>query len=77
MLWIYLPEVLNTAGLTLASAATWFFVILISLTTPMLQMAIDEWVFFIFGVCNFLGAVFQWVFVIESKGRTRYEMQEK
>ena len=61
----------------MAAAATWIFVILVSLFTPLLQQAVDEWVFFIFGICNFLGAVFQWVFVLESKERTRYEMQEK
>ena len=77
VLWIYIPEVLNTAGLSLASSATWIFIIIISLTTPILQKAANEWVFFIFGICNFCGAVFQWIFLIESKGRSRFEMQEK
>ncbi len=75
VLWVYIPEVLNNAGVTLAAVASWIFIIIVSFATPTLQAATGPWIFYIFAICNGLGALFQWAFLIESKGRTRYEMQ--
>lgn len=37
VLWVYIPEVLNCAGITLAAASNWLSIILVSFVTPALK----------------------------------------
>ncbi len=76
VLWVYIPEVLNKAGVTLMAVANWVFIIVVSLVTPAIQDATGPWIFFIFGMCNVAGALFQLVFLKESKGKSRYDLQQ-
>ena len=75
VLWVYMPEVLNTSGQTLAAAASWVFIIVVSFTTPYIQTAAGPWVFYIFGICNGLGCIFIITLVIETKGFHKFEIQ--
>lgn len=75
ILWAYLPEVLNSAGVALAAMTNWLFVIVISLATPALA-DLNSWMFFIFAILNLLGFLFMLFFVVESKGRTRPQIQQ-
>ncbi len=75
IVWVYTPEIVNRAGITIATAATWLFIIAVSLGTPYLNKYTGPWVFYIYGICSGVAFIFILVFVIESKGRTLYEMQ--
>ena len=70
ILWAYLPEVLNSAGLGLASVLNWAFVIVISLVVPQLAK-LDSGMFFVFTGTNVAGFLFMLFFIVESKGRSR------
>ncbi len=52
----------------------WLFVIVISVATPQLAK-LNSWMFFIFAGCNVLGFLFMLFFIVESRGRTRAEIQ--
>ena len=52
LLWLYMPEVLNGAGVSAGTAVNWIFVIIISVSTPQLANSIDEWMFYIFAIFN-------------------------
>ena len=51
LLWAYMPEVLNTAGVTLGTVINWLFVLIISLVTPRLAKT-GQWMFYIFAIFN-------------------------
>lgn len=51
LLWIYLPETLNSKGVTIGAAMNWLSVIVISLITPQLQK-LDQWMFYIYAILN-------------------------
>ena len=81
LLWLYMPEVLNNAGVRVGANLNWIFVVVISFITPQLAK-LNEWMFFIFAILNAMvsvsstqGFVFLLVFLIESKGRSRVELQ--
>ena len=75
ILWAYLPEVVNSAGVALAAVMNWLFVIVISLTTPLLAN-LNSGMFYIFAGLNVLGFLFVVFFIVESKGRTRPQIQQ-
>lgn len=56
LFWAYMPEVLNPAGVTVGGAVNWILTIIISLVTPQLAK-LGQWMFYIFGICNFLVSV--------------------
>ena len=51
LLWIYLPETLNSKGVATGAAVNWLSVIVISLVTPQLQK-LNEWMFYIYAILN-------------------------
>ena len=75
ILWAYLPEVLNSAGLAVASVVNWVFVMVISLGTPQLKK-LNEGMFFVFTATNVLGLLFVIFFIVESKGKSRAQLQD-
>lgn len=52
LLWLYMPEVLNGAGVSAGTVVNWVFVIIISISTPQLANHIGEWMFYIFAIFN-------------------------
>ncbi len=54
LLWAYMPEVLNGAGVTIGAAINWLFVILISVITPPMSDNWREWMFYFFAIFNAL-----------------------
>ena len=50
--WAYMPEVLNSAGVTLVVGTNWLFVIVISLITPTMADNLQEWLFYFFAIFN-------------------------
>ena len=75
ILWAYLPEVLNSAGLAVASVVNWIFVMVISLGTPQLKK-LNEGMFFVFTATNVMGLLFVIFFIVESKGKSRAQLQD-
>ena len=59
LLWLYMPEVLNGAGISVGSVVNWLFVIIISVFTPMLANSVGEWMFYIFAIFNFIVILIQ------------------
>lgn len=56
LLWLYMPEVLNNAGVRVGANLNWIFVVVISFITPQLAK-LNEWMFFIFAILNALVSV--------------------
>lgn len=60
----------------LAGAVNWLFTIIISLVTKPLSK-LNDWMFYIFGIFNFLGGLFIIFFLVESKGKSKTRIQDE
>lgn len=66
--WLYLPEIMTEKAMSLGAMANQSTLVLISIVTRPLIVAIDGWLFVIFGIWCLIAMVFTWIFVKETKG---------
>ena len=69
--WVYLPEILPAAGVTLGVIQNWFLIILTGFIFPYALESFGlsiSFGFFLF--CVILGYIFLYYFIIETKGKT-------
>ena len=65
---------MNGGGLAVSAVFNWIFVVVIGLVVPTMAK-LKEWMFYIFAILNFAGFIFVLIFIIESKGKSRIELQ--
>jgi len=75
--WLYLAEVLPDNWVGIGSAMSSLFSIAISYTTPILFTVIGNLIFSLYGIFMFLSGFFLWVFMKESKGKRRQDLQNE
>jgi MFS transporter, SP family, sugar:H+ symporter len=78
IVWALVGEIYPTRyrakAMGLATASNWTWNFLISFFTPFITADIDYRYGYVFGACNFLGAVVVYFFVCESQGRSLEEI---
>ena len=65
---------MNGGGLAISAVFNWIFVVVIGLVVPTMAK-LKEWMFYIFAILNLAGCIFVLIFIIESKGKSRSELQ--
>jgi len=75
ILWLYLAEILPSAGLGIAVFLNWAIVIGISILTPLMIPWSKVFTFFMY--CGFciVGGFFVLVFVKETKGKSKEDLK--
>lgn len=70
IVWLYMGEILNDKGISVAVFLNWLFTLIIGLVTPTLLKpdVLGGGTFIMFGVFNCLSCVFIGLFMRETKG---------
>jgi len=68
ILWLYLAEILPSAGLSVAVFLNWSVVVAIGFLTPIMVSYSKAMTFSIYAACCFVGGIFVLIFVKETKG---------
>lgn len=75
--WLYMAEIMQEKGLSIATVLNWLFTLLFSFVTPTIQNAFGlkgvGYLFIIVGGCTLLCALFIKVFMKETKGKSLAE----
>ena len=71
ILWLYLAEILPSAGLSIAVFLNWAVVVAIGFLTPMMVNYSRVMTFSIYSICCLVGGFFILVFVKETKGLSK------
>eukprot|EP01016_Furgasonia_blochmanni_P021362 TRINITY_DN23635_c0_g1_i2.p1 TRINITY_DN23635_c0_g1~~TRINITY_DN23635_c0_g1_i2.p1 ORF type:complete len:482 (-),score=7.31 TRINITY_DN23635_c0_g1_i2:248-1693(-) len=77
IIWIYLPEILPSEGVSVAAFTKWLFVNFVAWTFPMMVhhgLGIDG-TFAFFAICSLMFEVFIYFYVKETKGKSHAEMK--
>lgn len=72
IVWLYMGEILNDKGISVAVFLNWTFTLIVGLITPTLlkTTVLGGYTFVLFGVCNCFACVFIAFFMKETKGLT-------
>ena len=82
--WLYMSEIMQDKATSFASAMNWAIVVIISGTIPYLVRAITEegthnnrvgYVFIACGAFSFVGLIFIFVFMKETKGKKKQDIE--
>ncbi len=68
IVWIYMSETMTEKGVSIGTLVSWFFTIVMALTTPTLLKEINGALFIIFGILSGICALFSLFIVKETKG---------
>jgi hypothetical protein len=70
IVWLYMGEILNDKGISVAVFLNWTFTLIIGLVTPTLFNLLGGGTFIMFGVFNIIACIFIALFMKETKGLT-------
>jgi hypothetical protein len=77
IVWLYMGEILNDKGISVAVFLNWTLTMLVGLLTPSLINAIHTGpTFILFGIFNTMAAIFIFCFMKETKGLTDQEVKK-
>ena len=77
IVWLYMGEILNDKGISVAVFLNWTLTMMVGLLTPSLINAINVGpTFILFGIFNTLAAIFIFCFMKETKGLTDQEVKK-
>lgn len=71
ILWLYLAEILPSAGLSIAVFLNWAVVVAIGFLTPIMIKYSRVMTFSIYAICCLVGGFFVIVFIKETKGLSK------
>jgi MFS family permease len=71
ILWLYLAEILPTAGLSIAVFLNWAVVVAIGFLTPVMVSYSKVMTFSIYSICCLVGGLFIIAFIKETKGLSK------
>lgn len=76
--WLYMGEIMNDKGLSVAAAMNWTLVLIIGLCTPSLMNSAmgSPGTFLLFGGFNVLGTILIMTFMKETKGLSDFEVRQ-
>lgn len=79
--WLYMSEIMQDKTQSIATVLNWLVNLVISLVTPSLISSIGKdnigYIFMSVGVLTLVGAIFMYFFMIETKGLSPQEIEEK
>ena len=79
--WLYMSEIMQDKTQSIATVLNWLVNLVISLVTPSLISSIGKdnigYIFMSVGVLTLIGAIFMYFFMIETKGLSPQEIDEK
>lgn len=75
ILWLYLAEILPSAGLSIAVFLNWAVVVAIGFLTPIMIKASRVMTFSIYAVCCLVGGFFIIIFIKETKGLSKERLK--
>ena len=79
LLFIYASEIMTDLGVSLALMINFLISLIVSIITPYLVKAIGEenigWIFVVMGVVTFFSVIFEYKYVLETKGKTKQEIE--
>ena len=79
--WLYMSEIMQDKTQSIATVLNWLVNLVISLVTPSLISTIGKenigYIFMSVGVLTMFGAIFMYFFMIETKGLSPQEIDEK
>jgi len=78
--WLYMAEIMQDKGSSIATVMNWLINLIISAITPPLIDAIGEdkigYIFITVGLLTVLGSLFIAIFMKETKGKTKAEIEQ-
>jgi len=78
--WLYMAEIMQDKGSSIATVMNWMINLIISAITPGLVKAIGDdnigFIFIFVAGCTILGAIFISIFMKETKGKTKAQIEE-
>ena len=79
VLWVYLAEIMQDKGMSIASTLLYFFMWLIAFSTPHFIKALGQgnegYIFIFYGIITSFGTVFVYFFMKETRGKTSFEIE--
>ena len=79
VLWIYLAEIMHDKGLSVANGILWFLMLIVAFSTPFFIEATgpgnEGWIFIFYGAITFVGTLFLFIFMEETKDKTYHEIE--
>ena len=77
IVWLYMGEILNDKGISVAVFLNWTLTMLVGLLTPtLINLIHTSGTFFLFGLFNTMAALFIFCFMKETKGLTDQEVKK-
>lgn len=68
VVWIYMSEIMNERGVSIATVLSWTFTLLIGLVVPVLMASIEGYTFIVFGCLSALSTKFVYLYMKETLG---------
>lgn len=75
IVWLYLSETCNDKATSVNTVMNWFWTLVISFITPVMNDKLEGWTWFIFAITCTLGLIYVVIFMKETRGLTKEQQK--